>query len=217
MLEEHGSRLAAEGIWVPGVAAPEPLSVPLGPLARPVDGGAPLLQGEALRVERRRNHLDGSSESATALVAQPLTVTGGRATALVGPSGGGKSTWLAALAGLVTPVSGRVTTAEGREVGELPATEIAPLLGWVPQWSSSALLARTVLDAALLHDVIGGHDPHDATSLEDRWPSFAAAARDLTVAGVIALVGGWREDRAGNRERSTPRPGGDGVQRVGRR
>ena len=164
VLEEHGSRLAVEGIWVPGVAAPEPLTVALGPLARPVDGGAPLLQGEALRVERRRNHLDGSSESATALVAQPLTVTGGRATALVGPSGGGKSTWLAALAGLVTPVSGRVTTAAGREVGELPATEIAPLLGWVPQWSSSALLARTVLDEVLLTGrTLGERDEAAAT------------------------------------------------------
>mgnify|MGYP000968233792 CR=1 FL=1 len=39
-------------------------------------------------------------------------------------------------------------------------------------------LSRTVLDSALLHDVIGGHDPNDATSLEDPWPSFAAAARE---------------------------------------
>jgi aspartyl-tRNA(Asn)/glutamyl-tRNA(Gln) amidotransferase subunit A len=38
-------------------------------------------------------------------------------------------------------------------------------------------VARTVLDAALLHDVIGGHDPRDSTSLRDEWPSFAAAAR----------------------------------------
>ncbi len=29
-----------------------------------------------------------------------------------------------------------------------------------------------------LHDVIGGHDPHDSTSLQDDWPSFADAARD---------------------------------------
>jgi aspartyl-tRNA(Asn)/glutamyl-tRNA(Gln) amidotransferase subunit A len=38
-------------------------------------------------------------------------------------------------------------------------------------------VSRSVLDAALIHDVIGGHDPHDATSLTDRWPSMADAAR----------------------------------------
>src|SRR5690606_3955488 len=37
---------------------------------------------------------------------------------------------------------------------------------------------RTVLDSGLLHDVIGGHDPQDSTSLTDAWPSFAQAARD---------------------------------------
>ena len=39
-------------------------------------------------------------------------------------------------------------------------------------------VTRTVLDAGLLHDVIGGHDPHDSTSLTDAWPSFAEAARE---------------------------------------
>jgi aspartyl-tRNA(Asn)/glutamyl-tRNA(Gln) amidotransferase subunit A len=35
-----------------------------------------------------------------------------------------------------------------------------------------------VLDAGLLHDAIGGHDPKDSTSLRDEWPSFADAARE---------------------------------------
>jgi aspartyl-tRNA(Asn)/glutamyl-tRNA(Gln) amidotransferase subunit A len=38
-------------------------------------------------------------------------------------------------------------------------------------------VSRTVLDAALLHDVIGGHDPLDSTSLRDDWTSMADAAR----------------------------------------
>ncbi len=57
--------------------------------------------------------------------------------------------------------------------------------------------ARTVLDAALLHDVIGGHDPRDATSLPQAQPSYAAAARegaesDLTGlrVGVVKELGG---------------------------
>src|SRR5690606_32089596 len=46
-------------------------------------------------------------------------------------------------------------------------------------------VTRTVLDAGLLHDVIGGHDPHDATSLTDEWPSFAAAAREGATGDVL--------------------------------
>ncbi len=44
-------------------------------------------------------------------------------------------------------------------------------------------VSRTVLDAALVHDVIGGHDPRDSTSLTDDWPSFADAARAGAAAG----------------------------------
>jgi aspartyl-tRNA(Asn)/glutamyl-tRNA(Gln) amidotransferase subunit A len=63
---------------------------------------------------------------------------------------------------------------------------IKPTYGGVSRYGAIALassldqvgpVSRTVLDAAL-HDVIGGHDPHDATSLEQAWPSFAAAARE---------------------------------------
>jgi aspartyl-tRNA(Asn)/glutamyl-tRNA(Gln) amidotransferase subunit A len=37
--------------------------------------------------------------------------------------------------------------------------------------------ARNVLDAALLHEVIGGHDPLDSTSIHERLPPVVAAAR----------------------------------------
>jgi aspartyl-tRNA(Asn)/glutamyl-tRNA(Gln) amidotransferase subunit A len=37
--------------------------------------------------------------------------------------------------------------------------------------------ARTVLDAALLHEVIGGHDPLDSTSIHEQLPPVVAAAR----------------------------------------
>ncbi len=56
---------------------------------------------------------------------------------------------------------------------------------------------RTVLDAALLHEVIAGHDPHDSTSLDAPVPPVIAAAREgahgdlagLTV-GVVSELGG---------------------------
>ena len=41
-------------------------------------------------------------------------------------------------------------------------------------------VSRTVLDSALLHQVIGGHDPHDSTSLPDPLEDLVAAARSAT-------------------------------------
>ncbi len=55
-------------------------------------------------------------------------------------------------------------------------------------------LARTVLDAALLHEVISGHDPMDSTSVAAPVPPCVAAARQADVAGlrvgVVSELGG---------------------------
>ncbi|HKB31992.1 MAG TPA: Asp-tRNA(Asn)/Glu-tRNA(Gln) amidotransferase subunit GatA [Streptosporangiaceae bacterium] len=45
-------------------------------------------------------------------------------------------------------------------------------------------LARTVLDAALLHEVISGHDPCDSTSIDAPIPPVVAAARNPDVSGM---------------------------------
>jgi aspartyl-tRNA(Asn)/glutamyl-tRNA(Gln) amidotransferase subunit A len=54
--------------------------------------------------------------------------------------------------------------------------------------------ARTVLDAALLHEVIGGHDPRDSTSLDHPVPPVVAAAQRADVkglkVGVVRELGG---------------------------
>jgi aspartyl-tRNA(Asn)/glutamyl-tRNA(Gln) amidotransferase subunit A len=42
-----------------------------------------------------------------------------------------------------------------------------------------------VLDSGLLHDIIGGHDHRDSTSLTDAWPSFAEAAREGATGAVL--------------------------------
>jgi aspartyl-tRNA(Asn)/glutamyl-tRNA(Gln) amidotransferase subunit A len=48
---------------------------------------------------------------------------------------------------------------------------------------------RTVLDAALLHEIIGGHDPMDSTSIADPLPPVVEAARRADVAGMrIGIV-----------------------------
>jgi aspartyl-tRNA(Asn)/glutamyl-tRNA(Gln) amidotransferase subunit A len=49
-------------------------------------------------------------------------------------------------------------------------------------------LARTVLDAALLHEVMSGHDPCDATSVDAPVPPVVAAARQADVSGMIIGV-----------------------------
>jgi aspartyl-tRNA(Asn)/glutamyl-tRNA(Gln) amidotransferase subunit A len=63
---------------------------------------------------------------------------------------------------------------------------VKPTYGGVSRYGAIALassldqvgpVSRTVLDAALLHDVIAGHDPLDSTSLDEAWPSMAEAAR----------------------------------------
>jgi aspartyl-tRNA(Asn)/glutamyl-tRNA(Gln) amidotransferase subunit A len=45
-------------------------------------------------------------------------------------------------------------------------------------------LARTVLDAALLHETMSGHDPMDSTSVDAPVPPCVAAARQADVAGL---------------------------------
>jgi aspartyl-tRNA(Asn)/glutamyl-tRNA(Gln) amidotransferase subunit A len=48
---------------------------------------------------------------------------------------------------------------------------------------------RTVLDAALLHEVIGGHDPMDSTSIDAPVPALVEAARRADVEGLrIGIV-----------------------------
>jgi aspartyl-tRNA(Asn)/glutamyl-tRNA(Gln) amidotransferase subunit A len=49
-------------------------------------------------------------------------------------------------------------------------------------------LARTVLDAALLHEVMSGHDPCDSTSIDAPVPPVVAAARQADVSGLTIGV-----------------------------
>jgi aspartyl-tRNA(Asn)/glutamyl-tRNA(Gln) amidotransferase subunit A len=49
-------------------------------------------------------------------------------------------------------------------------------------------LARTVLDAALLHETMSGHDPCDSTSVDAPVPPVVAAARQADVSGLTIGV-----------------------------
>ncbi|MCI4064656.1 Asp-tRNA(Asn)/Glu-tRNA(Gln) amidotransferase subunit GatA [Micromonospora sp. R77] len=102
-----------------------------------------------------------------------------------GGSGGGSA---AALAAYEAPLSiGSDTGGSIRQPGAVTGTVGAkPTYGGTSRYGlvafSSSLdtpgpCARTVLDAALLHQVIGGHDPRDSTSIPQPVPDVVAAAR----------------------------------------
>lgn len=126
-------------------------------------------------------------------------------TRVPGGSGGGSA---AALAGFEAPLAiGTDTGGSIREPAAVTGTVgVKPTYGGVSRYGlvafSSSLdqagpCARTVLDAALLHETIAGHDPSDATSLEAPVPAIADAARagasgDLSGlrVGVVRELGG---------------------------
>ncbi|TXK17077.1 Asp-tRNA(Asn)/Glu-tRNA(Gln) amidotransferase subunit GatA [Homoserinibacter sp. GY 40078] len=128
-------------------------------------------------------------------------------TRIPGGSGGGSA---AALAAFEAPLAlGSDTGGSIRQPASVTGTVgMKPTYGGVSRYGAIALassldqvgpVTRTVLDAGLLHDVIGGHDPHDSTSIPDAWPSFADAARagrregsvkGLRVGVVSELAGG---------------------------
>lgn len=111
-----------------------------------------------------------------------------------GGSGGGSA---AAVAAFEAPLAlGSDTGGSIRQPAHVTGTVgVKPTYGGVSRYGAIALassldqvgpVTRTVLDAGLLHDVIGGHDPHDSTSLDEQWPSFAEAAREGASGDVLS-------------------------------
>jgi aspartyl-tRNA(Asn)/glutamyl-tRNA(Gln) amidotransferase subunit A len=102
-----------------------------------------------------------------------------------GGSGGGSA---AAVAAFEAPLAvGTDTGGSIRQPAAVTGTVgVKPTYGGVSRYGLVALAssldqagpcARSVLDAALLHEAIGGHDPRDSTSLAGRAPDVVAAAR----------------------------------------
>ena len=119
-----------------------------------------------------------------------------------GGSGGGSA---AAVAAFEAPLAiGTDTGGSIRQPAAVTGTVgVKPTYGAVSRYGLVALAssldqagpcARTVLDAALLHATIAGHDPLDSTSLTDAVPDVVAAARrgDVTGlrVGVVTELGG---------------------------
>ncbi|MFL6062140.1 MAG: Asp-tRNA(Asn)/Glu-tRNA(Gln) amidotransferase subunit GatA [Marmoricola sp.] len=122
-----------------------------------------------------------------------------------GGSGGGSA---AAVAAFEAPLAiGTDTGGSIRQPGAVTGTVgLKPTYGGISRYGLVAMansldqagpVTRTVLDAALLHEVIGGHDPMDSTSIDQPLPALADAARqgasgDLSGVriGVISELGG---------------------------
>lgn len=112
-----------------------------------------------------------------------------------GGSGGGSA---AAVAAYEAPLAiGTDTGGSIRQPAAVTGTVgVKPTYGGVSRYGLIALassldqagpVTRTVLDSALLHEVIGGHDPRDSTSLPDALPALVDAARrgaDADLRGV---------------------------------
>ncbi|MCP2285301.1 aspartyl/glutamyl-tRNA(Asn/Gln) amidotransferase subunit A [Promicromonospora umidemergens] len=102
-----------------------------------------------------------------------------------GGSGGGSA---AAVAGFEAPLAiGTDTGGSIRQPGAVTGTVgVKPTYGGVSRYGLIAMassldqagpVSRSVLDAALLHELIGGHDPHDSTSINEPVPGVVAAAQ----------------------------------------
>jgi aspartyl-tRNA(Asn)/glutamyl-tRNA(Gln) amidotransferase subunit A len=114
-----------------------------------------------------------------------------------GGSGGGSA---AALAAFEAPLAiGTDTGGSIRQPASVTGTVgVKPTYGGTSRYGVVAMAssldqpgpcARTVLDAALLHQVIAGHDPLDSTSIDAPVPPVVEAARSGDVTGLkIAVV-----------------------------
>ena len=102
-----------------------------------------------------------------------------------GGSGGGSA---AAVAAFEAPLAiGTDTGGSIRQPGAVTGTVgVKPTYGGVSRYGLVALansldqagpVTRTVLDSALLHEAVGGHDPMDSTSIDQPVPPLVAAAR----------------------------------------
>jgi aspartyl-tRNA(Asn)/glutamyl-tRNA(Gln) amidotransferase subunit A len=109
-----------------------------------------------------------------------------------GGSGGGSA---AAVASFEAPLAiGTDTGGSIRQPAAVTGTVgVKPTYGGVSRFGLIALAssldqagpcARTVLDAALLHAAIAGHDPLDSTSIDAPVPDVVAAARSQDVRGM---------------------------------
>ncbi|MBM0125588.1 Asp-tRNA(Asn)/Glu-tRNA(Gln) amidotransferase subunit GatA [Pimelobacter simplex] len=127
-------------------------------------------------------------------------------TRIPGGSGGGSA---AAVAAFEAPLAlGTDTGGSIRQPGAVTGTVgVKPTYGGVSRYGLVALansldqvgpVTRTVLDSALLHELIGGHDPLDSTSVDVPVGGFVEAARQGATGDLSGLKVGVIKELAGD-------------------
>lgn len=111
-----------------------------------------------------------------------LAVKPGEALALLGPNGGGKTTLLKTMLGLIVPHGGSVTI-DGRRLSGISIAERARLIGYVPQAHAGAF-AFSVRDVVLM-----GRTAHQGVFAKPSKSDRAIADARLTELGIAHLAG----------------------------
>ena len=202
-----------------GTAAPQRSSAGVAPFAStavPERSSADTrnqtpLTASPLTVDRTTRLVDGSRRTRrSAELTEDVRATPGSLTALVGPSGSGKSTVLHTLAGFLTPTppdAVRVTSpdaltptsSDAAGPADLDAAGLARALAWVTQWSSSTIVASTVLDEVLVTS--RALNPEDSQGADEPQADVDRARALLAALGL------------GHLERADPRHLSGGEQR----
>jgi aspartyl-tRNA(Asn)/glutamyl-tRNA(Gln) amidotransferase subunit A len=162
-------------------------------------------ENSGFRVTRNpwdRDRIPGGSSGGSS-----AAVAGGLAPWAIGTDTGGSIRQPAAVTGLVghKPTYGSVSR--------------YGLIAFSSSLDQAGPMARTVLDAALLHEVIGGHDPRDSTSIDAPPPVLAAAARRGADGDLAGLRVGVVRELGGEGHTEGYEPGvlaafGEAVQRL---
>ncbi|HEY9414373.1 MAG TPA: amidase family protein, partial [Pseudonocardia sp.] len=163
------------------------------------------LRGAGITILGKTNMDEFAMGSSTEYSAYGVTRNPWDGSKVPGGSGGGSAS---ALAAFEAPLAvGTDTGGSIRQPAAMTGTVgVKPTYGGVSRYGLIACAssldqggpcARTVLDAALLHEVIGGHDPLDSTSTTEPLPGLVDAARrgadgDLSGVriGVVKELGG---------------------------
>lgn len=180
VIRQHGSSLAAEGVWVPG----HPPTV--------VRTGQPSMRSEPICVTR---DLAVGRDGVAVQEALELALSPGRGTVVTGPNGAGKSTLALTLAGLLAPVSGRIdyvadlAPASGTPVHKWRSKDLVTRIGTVFQQPEHQFVARTVRDELELGPKLLKRSSADRRMMSDR---LLAALRleHLAEANPFTLSGG---------------------------
>lgn len=152
VLAERHADLLGRGVWVPGAADPEPVAVDQALVAPHDEPAGKLVEATDIVLRHTSRTHSGQRRAAVALDGVSERLDAGRALAVTGRSGAGKSSLVGVLGGLVRPTSGAVDAGplgSHRPLWRWRSSALARQLAWVPQQPEHGIVARTVHEEVL--------------------------------------------------------------------